>query len=288
MSESLQMLYPLILALFALGLLAEIVGGRVAWNRANLKGSLFALSGVAAHAVVAAPVIGVVLGLVFRHVFPGSADALAGTPFWLVFPLYFVSEEFCHYWVHRWSHEKRWMWKLHRTHHSAEHLNTLVLYRYNIFWTLMLPQSWFAAVAVHLGLYQVVIVSTLITFSVNLVTHTAYRWDLALRRLPGMEPVFRVLEKIITLPDTHHAHHGLGRHAYARGNYAVTLFCFDVLLGTARIPHARQERFGLPGRFDWKEELLWPLFRSGLLPRAAARPAAVSPGAETAGANRPQ
>ena len=190
MKEQVAWLYPAILTVFALGLLLEIVGGRVAWSRATLKGGLFALCGVAAHAVLAAPVIGLVLGLLFQHVFPGSAEALVGAPFWLAFPLYFVSEEFCHYWVHRWAHEKRWLWKLHRTHHSAERLNTLVLYRYNLFWTLLLPQSWFAAAAVHLGLYEVFVVSTLITFSVNALTHTAYRWDLALRGLPGMEPLF--------------------------------------------------------------------------------------------------
>jgi sterol desaturase/sphingolipid hydroxylase (fatty acid hydroxylase superfamily) len=281
MKEQVALLYPAILALFGLALLLEIAGGRLSWNRATLKGGLFAVAGVAAHAVVAAPVIALVLGLLFQHVFPGSAEALVDAPFWLVFPLYFVTEEFCHYWVHRWSHEQRWMWKLHRTHHSAERLNTLVLYRYNVFWTLLLPQAWFGAAAVHLGLYQVFIVSNLITFSVNALTHTAYRWDLALRQLPGLEPVFRVLEKCITLPDTHHAHHGLGRLAHGRGNYAVTLFAFDVLLGTARIPHARQERFGLPGRFDWKEELLWPVFRVD-----PARAAAARGGARSAAAGR--
>jgi sterol desaturase/sphingolipid hydroxylase (fatty acid hydroxylase superfamily) len=261
MKEQIAWLYPAILALFGLVLFLEIAGGRVAWTRGTWRGVLFALCGVAAHAVLASPVIGLVLGLVFQRVFPGSAEALAGTPFWLVFPLYFVTEEFCHYWVHRWSHEKRWLWKLHRTHHSAEQLNSLVLYRYNVFWTLLLPQAWFGAAAVHLGLYQVFIVSNLITFSVNALTHTAYRWDLALRRLPGMEPVFRVLERCVTLPDTHHAHHAFGRNAHVRGNYAVTIFAFDVLLGTARIPHVRQERFGFRRAFDWKEELLWPLFR---------------------------
>ena len=70
-----------------------------------------------------------------------------------------------------------------------------------------------------------------------------------------MNTVFNGPEKIITLPDTHHAHHGLGKYANARGNYAVTVFLFDVLLGTAKIPRARQERFGLPGQFDWREEL---------------------------------
>jgi sterol desaturase/sphingolipid hydroxylase (fatty acid hydroxylase superfamily) len=262
MNDELWFLYPLILALFLSTLLLEVFGRRIAWSRDTVRSGLYAIVGIAAHAIVAAPVIGLVLGLFFQHLLPASAETLIDTPFWLAFPPYFLAQEFAHYWIHRWSHEKRWLWKLHRTHHSAEQLNTLVLYRYNVFWTLMLPQAWVGAVAVHLGLYEAFVASSLTTFSVNLLTHTSYRWDLALRRLPGLEPVFRVLEKVVTLPDTHHAHHGFGRRAHVRGNYAVTIFLFDVLLGTALIPHARQQRFGLGRRFDWKEELLWPVFRA--------------------------
>lgn len=258
-------LYPLLIAIFGVSIVLEAFGGHHRWSRQTLKGSLFALAGIAAHALVAAPIVAVVLGVVFDHVFPHSTDRLAGTPFWLAFPIYFVVEEFCHYWLHRWSHEKRWLWKLHRTHHSAEKLNSLVLYRYNIFWTALLPQAWFGAIALHLGLADVFIAATLVTFVVNVLTHTSYRWDLALRRIPGADPIFNLLEKIVTLPDTHHAHHGLGKHAHARGNYAVTIFLFDVLLGTAKIPRCRQERFGLPARFDWKEELFWPLVRRGII-----------------------
>jgi sterol desaturase/sphingolipid hydroxylase (fatty acid hydroxylase superfamily) len=258
-------LYPLLLTIFGLSILFEIVGGQHRWNRSTLKGSLFALTGIAAHTVVAAPIVGIVLSFVFNYLFPHSTNLLVGTAFWLAFPIYFVVEEFCHYWLHRWSHEKRWLWKLHRTHHSAAQLNTLVLYRYNIFWTALLPQAWFGAIALHLGLTEVFIAGTLITFSVNVLTHTSYRWDLALRKLPLLNPLFNVLEKIVTLPDTHHAHHGLGKNAHARGNYAVTIFLFDVLLGTAKIPRARQEKFGLPAQFDWREELFWPLVRKGIV-----------------------
>lgn len=265
MNEASSQLYTLLIAIFGASMLAEIIGGQHRLNRQTLKGSLFALAGIAAHSLVAAPIVAVVLGLVFNHVFPHSANRLVGAPFWLVFPLYFVVEEFCHYWLHRWSHEKRWLWKLHRTHHSASQLNSLVLYRYNIFWTALLPQAWFGAVALHLGLVDVFIAATLVTFTVNVLTHTSYRWDLALRRIPIMNPVLNALEKVVTLPDTHHAHHGLGRHAHARGNYAVTIFLFDVLLGTAKIPRARQERFGLPAAFDWREELFWPLVRKGII-----------------------
>jgi len=251
-----------VVALFFGMLTAEIVGGHHRRAVESPRDRLFTLTGMGFQLLVAAPIIAVVAGFALSHAFPAAAGRYAHASFWMVFPVWFTAEEFCHYWVHRWAHEHRWLWKLHRTHHSAAHINAAVTFRYNVFWTFMLPQTWFGAAAVYLGLYQVFVAGALTTFVVNLFTHTAYRWDLALRRLPGMNPVMNVVEKILTLPDTHHAHHGLGQHAYMRGNYAVTIFLFDILLGTARIPRQAQERFGLPGRFDWKEELFWPVMRS--------------------------
>lgn len=250
-----------IVALFAGMLAAEIAGGHHRKTDQSLRDRLFALTGLAFQTLITPPFVGLAVGFLAVRLLPNSANGLAGVSFWLIFPIWFVTEEFAHYWLHRWAHEWHWLWKLHRTHHSARDLNVGVIFRYNVFWTFLLPQTWFGAVAVYLGLSEVLAVSALITFTVNLLTHTAYRWDLALRKLPAMNPVFNVLEKVITLPDTHHAHHGLGKLAHMRGNYAVTIFLFDILLGTARIPRARQVRFGLPGRFDWKEELFWPVLR---------------------------
>lgn len=250
-----------IVVLFLVMLAAEIIGGHHRRNAHSTKDRLYFLTGIVFQTVITPPFIGLAVGFLLTLLFPGGAGRFANASFWLVFPIWFTAEEFGHYWLHRWAHEWRWLWKLHRTHHSAVNLNVGVIFRYNVFWTFILPQSWAGAAALYLGLGQVFLVSALVTFIVNLFTHTSYRWDLALRRIPGMNPVFNVLEKIVTLPDTHHAHHGMGRHAHMRGNYAVTIFLFDVLLGTARIPRTRQERFGLPGRFDWKEELFWPLLR---------------------------
>jgi len=250
-----------ILAIFLVMFLAELPGGFHTRGRQSIKDAAFWLTGLGFQTLITPPLIAIAAGFLLNRFFPGSTGRFRDASFWLVFPLWFTTEEFCHYWLHRWSHEWRWLWKLHRTHHSAERLNVGVIFRYNVFWTFLLPQSWFGAIAIHLGLIDVFIASTLITFTVNVLTHTSYRWDLMLRRVPGMSAVFNVLEKIVTLPDTHHAHHGMGRNAYMRGNYAVTIFLFDTLLGTSRIPRAAQERFGLPGRFDWKEELFWPVLR---------------------------
>ena len=114
----------------------------------------------------------------------------------------------------------------------------------------------------------------LTTYLVNVLTHVSFRWDLALRqRFPRTEPMWRVLEKIITLPDAHQAHHAWGSdQAHPNGNYAVTIFFYDVLFGTAKLPRQRQEKFGLPisPRLHWAEELLWPIVRKPLLPKADA------------------
>ncbi len=261
-----HMIGVVVLAVFLGMLILEAIGGHHRSSADSWKARGFALAGIASHVLLAGPVVAVSLGVLLNQVFADTRGLFADASFWVAFPIVFLIQEFGHYWVHRWAHEKRWLWKLHRTHHSAEKLNALVLYRYNIFWTLLLPQVWMGALAVHLGMFEVFAACALIEFAVNALTHTPYRWDMALRKLPGMNPVFNVLEKLVTLPDTHHAHHGLGRHAHARGNYAVSLFFLDVLYGTARIPRARQERFGLPGKFDWKEELFWPLIR---MPRRA-------------------
>ena len=206
--------------------------------------------------------------------FPGSAGALSDLSPWLVFAVVFPLNELCHYWVHRWAHEKRWLWKLHRTHHSGMDMNAGLIYRYNLLWPAIIPQTWIGAFVMYLGQVEAFLAAGLTTYLVNVLTHVSFRWDLALRQhFPRTEPMWRVLEKIITLPDAHQAHHAWGSdQAHPNGNYAVTIFFYDVLFGTAKLPRQRQEKFGLPisPRLHWAEELLWPIVRKPLLPKADA------------------
>ena len=84
--------------------------------------------------------------------------------------------------------------------------------------------------------------------------------------------MWRVLEYVVTLPDAHHAHHAYGKGAHPNGNYAITIFAFDHLFGTAKIVNQRQTQYGLPiaKRLHWGEELFWPLVRKPLLPKPAS------------------
>ncbi|TXS96659.1 sterol desaturase family protein [Parahaliea maris] len=255
------------LALFTI----ELCTGRLHRSPRPLRDFLFMLFGMVSNLIVAGTAIGTFAGWLVVQLFPQQSGGLAWVPFWLAFPVIFLTEEAAHYWLHRFSHQNRTLWKIHRTHHSAQNLNVAVIYRYNFFWVFMLPQTWMGAFAVYFGQAQAYFTAVLITFLVNLATHSNFRWDLWLReRTPApLQGLWWVIERVITLPDTHHAHHAYGRTAHPNGNYAITVFLFDVLFGTAKIPHARQENYGLPisPRLHWAEELLWPVVRKPLLPR---------------------
>ncbi len=73
-----------------------------------------------------------------------------------------------------------------------------------------------------------------------------------------------VVERLITLPDNHHAHHGLGKFQNFSGNYGQLFFIWDVLFGTAQFPHHRQQRFGLNNDTldPWYVQLYYPLIKA--------------------------
>jgi sterol desaturase/sphingolipid hydroxylase (fatty acid hydroxylase superfamily) len=253
----------------------ELIGGKIQSSTRPLRDIGFTLIGILSQSFFAAAVVGTAMGYILITLLPSNADSLSTTSVWLAFPILFFANELMHYWLHRKAHEWRWLWKIHRTHHSAQDLNTGVLYRYNIFWVLLLPHTWTGTAAVYLGLGLPFLAAVLTTYFINVLTHTSYRWDLWLREnFPMTEPLWKIIEQIITLPDAHHAHHAYGKSAHPNGNYAISLFIFDTLFGTAKIPNSRQKQYGLPisPRLHWAEELFWPVVKKPLLAKPVVDP----------------
>ena len=54
-----------------------------------------------------------------------------------------------------------------------------------------------------------------------------------------------ILERLITLPSTHHAHHGIDEHSAPMGNYATVLIIWDVIFKTAYFPHRYPNEYGI-------------------------------------------
>lgn len=162
---------------------------------------------------------------------PSSFQALVkNQPFWLQIVEVLFLSDFLIYWGHRLQHSVDFLWRFHKVHHSAEHLDWLAAHRehpldsiYTIglinlpAFILGFPLESIAGVIAFRGIWAIYIHSNV--------------------RLP-----IGPLRILIGAPELHHWHHDLDRRA---GNYANISPLMDVLFGTYTCPDTEPEKFGI-------------------------------------------
>ncbi len=200
----------------------------------------------------------------FSAVFPAWVGALAGLPLWAMFAVLLVGDDMVQYSWHRLTHSVPMLYSLHRCHHSAEYLSIRVVYRNNVFYYLIMPSIWLSGALLALGLWPVYPLYVVCKMTVIIAAHSSVPWDAPLYRWAASRRVMWVVERVISTPATHSAHHG--RHAtdgvtHYKGNYGNFLFLWDVLFGTALITRRRPTEFGLEKIEGWPplREFLWPI-----------------------------
>lgn len=141
------------------------------------------------------------------------------------------------YWVHRFSHEVRWLWRLHRIHHSDLDMDVTTSFRHH-------PGE------VGLKLILVSGVVGVLGFTpAHLLTYViAHRcfalWSHSNVNLPaGLE---RQLAKVLVTPRVHQIHHS-AHQPETDSNYGQVLTLWDRLFGTYISPEdvPCPTRFGL-------------------------------------------
>ena len=206
-------------------------------------------------------------GVVASVIWPEAAGALSGIPIIAGIALFLVFDDLTQYWWHRLSHTIPWLYNLHRPHHNAEYLSVRVVYRNNIFYYLMMPGLWLSGALIYFGLGWIYAGYIVVKMLVIIGAHSDVRWDEPLYRIKWLSPVMWLVERTISTPATHSAHHGKfasdGITNY-KGNYGNLLFFWDVLFGTAKITRRYPERMGVENLPDTTagEQLLWPLIRT--------------------------
>jgi sterol desaturase/sphingolipid hydroxylase (fatty acid hydroxylase superfamily) len=195
---------------------------------------------------------------------PQWRDALSGLNIFAAIGLFLVLDDMTQYWLHRTSHSVPWLYNLHRAHHNARYMSIRLVYRNNIFYYALMPGIWFSAVLVYLGLGWVYAGYVVAKQLVIIGAHSDVAWDRPLYSIKWLSPVMWLVERTISTPATHHAHHG--RHysdpaVNYKGNFGNLLFFWDVLFGTAKITRAYPTSYGVenlpPANFG--QQLVWPL-----------------------------
>ena len=163
---------------------------------------------------------GVAFGL--TDLFPGSEGAWAGLPWFAMLAILLVADDMTQYWWHRASHTFPWLYNLHRAHHSGQYLSIRIAYRNNIFYYAMMPGIWASGVLIYMGFGPVYAIYLLVKMTVIFGAHSSWRWDEKLYGIPALRPVMWVLERTISTPATHSAHHGMHKNdgvTNYKGNY---------------------------------------------------------------------
>ncbi|MFZ4760934.1 MAG: sterol desaturase family protein [Burkholderiaceae bacterium] len=200
---------------------------------------------------------------------PGLRDACADWPVWAMIVTLLLADDLTQYFWHRLSHSSV-LWPLHRAHHSAAYMSVRVVYRNNLFYYALMPGLWLGGLLLYLGFGWTFVAYGAVKLLVIIGAHSAVRWDQWLYRHRLLRPLAWVIERTLSTPATHFAHHALTQDdgiGHYDGNYGNLLFLWDVLFGTARITRQYPPAYGLKddrrqGPERWYHQLFFPLVRS--------------------------
>jgi sterol desaturase/sphingolipid hydroxylase (fatty acid hydroxylase superfamily) len=185
---------------------------------------------------------------------PASFRKMVRTqPWWLQAIEVIVLSDFLIYWGHRLQHNVGFLWRFHKVHHSAEHLDWLAAHREH-------PLD---------SIYTIGIINLpafILGFPLDMLAgFIAFRGIWAIYIHSNVRLPLKFLRVLIGAPELHHWHHDRDRHA---GNYANISPLMDILFGTYTCPGHEPERYGItePVPKNYAGQLLEPI-----LPNFVAR-----------------
>jgi sterol desaturase/sphingolipid hydroxylase (fatty acid hydroxylase superfamily) len=156
--------------------------------------------------------------------------SVASQPWWLQAIEVIVLSDLFIYWGHRLQHRVGFLWRFHKVHHSAEHLDWLAAHREHPL------DSIYTVGLINLPAF-------ILGFPLEaLAGFIAFRGIWAIYIHSNVRLPIGPLRILIGAPELHHWHHDRDRDA---GNYANISPLMDVLFGTYRCPDHEPERFGI-------------------------------------------
>jgi sterol desaturase/sphingolipid hydroxylase (fatty acid hydroxylase superfamily) len=161
------------------------------------------------------------------------------------FEVLFFSD-FIIYWAHRLQHNVDFLWRFHKVHHTAEHLDWLAAHRehpLDSIYTVGLINLPAFVMGFHLEAIGLIV---------------AFRGIWAIYIHSNVRLPIGFLKMIIGSPELHHWHHDIERDA---GNYANISPLMDILFGTYVCPPEEPKAFGIKEDFpkNYLGQMLHPL-----------------------------
>lgn len=205
--------------------------------------------------------------LIMAVIAPNAQNAYSDVSLLFALPFYLLLDDVFQYWYHRKAHEWEWLWKLHRPHHASPGMGTFVTYRNAAMYYVIMPNLWWGGILTYLGFGQAVLLGLVLKQVVVIGAHSEVRWDSFLYKYKFLHPLAWIVERTISTPATHFAHHGkTARDGISdpNGNFSNMFFFWDLLFGTALITRKYPKEYGIENDpYDpWYAHLYYPFIKS--------------------------
>src|SRR5262245_47633210 len=172
-----------------------------------------------------------VLGILIFSIIIARLDAVGGFsrlqllarwPLWLQVTSFVVTHDLYIYWMHRWQHRNRYLWRLHEAHHSPASVDWLSGSRSHCLEILINQTVEFAPIVLLGASPEVVPLKGAISAVWGMYIHA------------NLNVHSGRLQWIINGPEMHRWHHAMGKGM--RSNFSTKLAVWDWMFGTAYLP----------------------------------------------------
>lgn len=159
----------------------------------------------------------------------------ANVPIWLQLIFYIVTHDFYVYWMHRWQHKNKYLWRLHEAHHSTKKVDWLSGSRSHAFEILINQTVEFLPIVLLGSPPEVAAYKGVISAVWGMYIHS------------NINVRTGKLQLFINGPEMHRWHHttGKGRNR----NFATKLAIWDWIFGSAFLPNDKATEYGLKTYF---------------------------------------
>ncbi len=159
----------------------------------------------------------------------------ADVPVWIQLIFFTITHDIYIYFMHRWQHSNKWLWRIHEAHHSPKKVDWLSGSRSHALEILINQTIEFAPIILLGSPPEVIAYKGLISAVWGMYIHS------------NLNVKTGWLQKIINGPEMHRWHHSTGKGR--NRNFATKFAIWDWVFGTAYLPETKPDEYGLKTYF---------------------------------------
>ena len=156
-------------------------------------------------------------------------------PIWIQLLFFLVTHDLYIYWMHRWQHKNKYLWRIHEAHHSPKKVDWLSGSRSHALEILINQTIEFLPIILLGSPPEVIAYKGVISAVWGMYIHSNLNVNTG------------KLQRIINGPEMHRWHHSTGKGR--NRNFATKLAIWDWIFGTAFLPETKPDEYGLKTYF---------------------------------------